>query len=69
MHSRREGTVKWFDEGRGDWGYQRGRSKPGIPGSALRSGEFGIVEGMRVLFDPVTERLGYWAFNVAREHH
>ncbi len=29
MHSRQEGTVKWFDEKRGDWGYQR-RSECGV---------------------------------------
>lgn len=69
MHSRQEGTVKWFDEGRGI----------GIISAEGETREYlvlrcaavnvGLSRGMRVSFNPVTEVLGYWAFNVAREHH
>lgn len=51
MHSRQEGTVKWFDEGRGI----------GVRCAAVN---VALSEGVRVLFEPVSEALGCWAFNV-----
>ena len=56
MHSRQEGTVKWFDEKRGI----------GVISAAVN---VVLSKGERVLFEPVSEALGCWAFNVAKAHH
>jgi cold shock CspA family protein len=64
MHSRQEGTVKWFDEG---WGIGvisvEGERRDYL---VLRCAAVNVAlsEGMRVLFDPVSEAQGSWAFNV-----
>jgi cold shock CspA family protein len=69
MHSRQEGTVKWFDEGRGIGVISvEGQTREFL---VLRCAAVNVElsRGMRVSFNPVTEALGNWAFNVAREHH
>ncbi|MCY1446346.1 Cold shock-like protein CspE [compost metagenome] len=66
MHSRQEGTVKWFDQRHGigvicaegqRWDYL-----------VLRCavGDAGLAAGERVSFEPVNKALGCWAFNVIR---
>lgn len=66
MHRRLAGTVKWFDEGHGmgvisaegqGWDYL-------VLRCAAQNG--GLSTGERVSFEPVTEGLATWAFNVVR---
>ncbi|NIE77059.1 cold-shock protein [Pantoea sp. Ap-967] len=67
MHSRLTGTVKWFDDGRGmgiisaegqGWDYLVLR---------CATGDGGLLAGERVSFEPVSEGLANWAFNVVRQ--
>lgn len=67
MHRRLAGTVKWFDEGHGmgvisaegqRWDYL-------VLRCAAQNG--GLSAGERVSFEPVTEGLATWAFNVVRQ--
>ena len=69
MHSRQEGTVKWFDEGRGIGVISaEGQTREYL---VLRCAAVNVAlsRGMRVSFNPGTEVLGYWAFNVAWGRH
>ncbi|QHB25634.1 cold-shock protein [Pseudomonas monteilii] len=69
MHSRQEGTVKWFDEKRGIGVISaEGRRRDYL---VLRCAAVNVVlsKGERVLLEPVSEALGCWAFNVAKAHH
>ncbi|MFF7062426.1 hypothetical protein [Pseudomonas sp. NPDC008258] len=69
MHSRQEGIVKWFDEGRGVGVISaEGQCRDYL---VLRCAAMNVVlsKGERVLFEPVSEALGCWAFNVAKPHH
>lgn len=67
MHRRLAGTVKWFDQGHGmgvitadgqAWNYL-------VLRCAAEDG--GLSEGERVSFEPVSEGLADWAFNVVRQ--
>ncbi|WP_060512222.1 cold shock domain-containing protein [Pseudomonas sp. NBRC 111124] len=67
MHRRLAGTVKWFDEGHGmgvisaegqGWDYLVLR---------CATGNAGLSEGEQVSFEPVSEELANWAFNVVRQ--
>ncbi|MQG96274.1 hypothetical protein F6X59_26650 [Pseudomonas sp. MN1F] len=67
MHRRLAGTVKWFDQGHGmgiisaegqAWNYL-------VLRCAAEDG--GLSAGERVSFEPVTEGLANWAFNVLRQ--
>ncbi|WP_043202863.1 cold-shock protein [Pseudomonas putida] len=67
MHSRQEGTVKWFDEGRGIGviSVEGERRDYLVLRCAVRGRE--LAAGESVSFDPVTEELANWAFNVTRQ--
>ncbi|RZI91550.1 MAG: hypothetical protein EOP15_00560 [Pseudomonas sp.] len=64
MHSRQEGTVKWFDEGRGIGVISAEGERRDYLVLRCAALNFALSEGMRVLFEPVSEALGCWTFNV-----
>jgi cold shock CspA family protein len=67
MHSRQDGTVKWFDErcGMGMISAEGHRSDYLVLRCSARNARF--AAGERVSFEPVIKGLGNWAFNVIRQ--
>lgn len=64
MHSHQEGTVKWFDEGRGIGVISVEGERRDYLVLRCAAVNVALSARMRVLFEPVSEALGCWAFNV-----
>ncbi|MFJ4344594.1 cold-shock protein [Pseudomonas sp. NPDC089401] len=67
MHSRLTGTVKWFDKGKGVGmiSAEGQASEYLVLRRAVRGA--GLSAGERVSFQPVSEGLANWAFDVVRQ--
>ncbi|MFJ4443136.1 cold shock domain-containing protein [Pseudomonas sp. NPDC089422] len=67
MHSRQTGTVKWFHQGHGMGVISAEGQQANYLVLRCAARNKGLSAGQRVSFEPVSEGLANWAFNVVRQ--